>query len=66
MEAADNHILEAVGLNAGPILNLIRRNVLHIASHIVARIGITSLRSDACHELVILVGNVILGSKLRH
>ena len=66
MEAADNHILEAVGLNACPICDFIRWNILHIAGHIVACVGITSFRSDARHELVIFIRDVISGGKLRH
>ena len=66
MEPAYHHILEAVGLNLGPVLHFVRRNVFGIAGHIVAGVGIGSFRSDSRHQLVVFVGNEILCSQLAH
>ena len=46
METAYDHILEAVALNACPVLHLVRRNVLHIASHVGRGVGIGTVGSD--------------------
>ena len=46
METTDDHILESVALNACPVLHLVRRNVLHIASHVGRGIGIGAVGSD--------------------
>ena len=66
METANHHILETVGLNACPVLHLIRRNILRIASHVVRCIGIRTLCTDGRHEFVVFVRNEIFGSNLRH
>ena len=64
MEATDHHVTEAVGLNLGPVVHLIRGDVLHIACHIVRREGVGALRANGSHEFVVLVGDVILRSQL--
>ncbi len=66
VEATNHHVLEAVGLNLGPVFHLIRRNILRIASDIIRSEGIRSLGTDSRHQLVILVGDEILSSHLRH
>ena len=65
VESANDHVLEAVGLYACPIIDFIRGNVLYIAGNVVARVGVGTFRSDTRHELVVLVGYVILRGQLR-
>ena len=65
MEATDDHVLETVALNLRPVLHLVRGNVLGVAGDVVRRIGIAALGTNGGHQLVVLVGNEILGSHLR-
>ena len=64
METADDHILEAFALNFGPVLNLIAGNILYIARHVEAGIGVGTLGTNGRHQLVVLVGDKVLGSQL--
>ena len=57
METAENTVHEAVGLDAGPVIQLVGGNLLHVAGYILAGEGVGALRSDDGHQLVILVGN---------
>ena len=66
MEAANDHVLEAVALYACPVFDLVRGDVLHIAGHVVRGVGVGALGTYRRHELVILVGYVILCRDLRH
>ena len=66
VESTDHHILEAVGLNLSPIGDFVRGNVLHIARHVVRGVSVRTLCTDGRHELVVLVGDEILGSQLAH
>ena len=66
METADHHVLESVALYLCPVLNLVVRDVLHIAGHVVGSIGVGALASDARHQLVVLVRDVVLGCQLRN
>ena len=66
METADHHVLESVALYLSPILYLVVRDVLYIAGHIVGSIGVGALASDARHQLVVLVRDVVLGCQLRN
>ena len=66
METTDGHVLEAVSLYLQPRLHLVRRDVLDIAGPVVPGIGIGSLGTNHGHHLVVLVGNKVLGSQLRH
>ena len=66
METTNHHILETVALNLRPILNLIRGYILGIAGHIIRGISIRTLCTDGSHQLVILIGDEVLGSHLRH
>ena len=66
METTDNHILETVGLNLSPVVNLIRRDVLYITGDIVRGEGIGALSTDGSHQLVVLIGNEVAGSHLRY
>ena len=66
METADHHVLESVALYLCPVLNLVVRDVLHIAGHVVGSIGVGALASDARHQLVVLVRDVVFGSQLRN
>ena len=65
METADYHVLESVALHLRPVLYLIVRDVLHIAGYIVGSIGIGALASDARHQFVVLVRDIVFGSQLR-
>ena len=65
VESADDHVLEAVALNLGPVLNLVAGNVLGIAGHVVAGERIGTLGSDGGHQLVVFVRDEILGCHLR-
>ena len=64
METTDDHILETVGLNLGPVLHLIRGNVFCIARHVIRRIGIGAFRTNGCHQFVVLIRDEILSSHL--
>ena len=64
METADDHILETVSLNLRPVLYLVAGDVFRVARHIVRGIGIRSLCTDSSHQLVVFIGNEILGSNL--
>ena len=66
METEDDHVLEAVGLYLRPVLDFVRRDILDIARHVVRRKGIGTLCTNGSHQLVVLVGDKILGSNLRH
>ena len=62
MEAADDHVLEAVGLDLGPVLDLVGGDVLCVAGHVVGCVCVGADGSDDGHGLVILVGDGDLGS----
>ena len=66
MESTDNHILETVTLDLRPVLNLIAGDILRIACHIVRGIGIRALGTNGSHQLVVLIGDEVLGSELTH
>ena len=66
VEAAENDVLEAVGLDLGPVLQLVGRNVLGIAGHVVAGVGIGAATADGRHRLVVLVGDEDLGGFIRN
>ena len=65
MEAADYHVLEAVGLNLSPVLHLVGGYVLGVASNVVAGVCVRAFRTDGCHQFVVLVGDEILCRQLR-
>ena len=56
VEAADYGVLEAVGLYAGPVLDLVGGDVLDVAGDVVACVGVGAVGADGRHELVVLVG----------
>ena len=66
MEAAYHHILETVGLYPGPVADLVGRDILRIAGHVVGGVGVRPLGADGSHQLVVLVGDEILCRHLRH
>ena len=66
VEAADDHILEAVGLHLGPVLHLVRWDVLDVAGHIVRSESVRALATDGRHQFVVLVGDEVLGCQLRN
>ena len=66
VETTYHHVLESVGLDLCPVLNLVRRDILRIAGHVVRRVGVRPFCTDGCHQLVVLIGNEILGCHLRH
>ncbi len=57
MEPAYHRLLEAVGLHYCPPFQLVGRDVLHIAGHILRSVGVGAVGTDCRHHLVILVGN---------
>ena len=57
VEASDDGMLKAVGLNAGPVVDLIRRDVLDINRHVLRRVGVGAIGADGGHQLVVLVRN---------
>ena len=66
VEATDDHVLEAVGLNLGPVLDFVRGDVLGVAGHVFRSVGVGAFRTDGRHELVVLVGDEILRGQLAH
>ena len=65
MEPTNHHILEAVSLNLGPVIDLIGRDILRIAGDIIRGVGISALGTNGCHQFIVFVGNKILSSNLR-
>ena len=57
VETADDHVLEAVGLDLGPVLDLVGRDVFLVAGYIAGREGIGPFGSDQGHHLVIFIGD---------
>ena len=55
VESANHHIAETVGLDPGPVVNLIGRDVFCVAGHIGRSESIGSLSAYHRHQLVILV-----------
>ena len=66
VETANHHILETVGLNLGPVINLVRWDILGIAIHFIRCIGIGTLSTNSSHQFVVLIRNKVLGSHLRN
>ena len=64
VESSDDHVLEAVGLDACPVLHLVGGDVLYVAGDVEAGEGVGAVRTDEGHQLVVLVGDVVLGSEL--
>ena len=64
VESANHHVLKAFALNLCPVLNLVAGNVFHITSYIETGIGIGTLSTNSRHQLVVLIGNEVLGSQL--
>ena len=61
VEAAEDAVHEAVGLDLRPVFDLVGRNLLHVAGHVVGRVGIGPFGADDGHQLVIFVRNGNLG-----
>ena len=59
VETADHAVLEAVGLNLGPVFHLIAGDVFRVAGHVVAGVGVGAVSSDGGHQLVVFVGDGI-------
>ena len=57
VESSDDHVLEAVALHGSPALHLVGGDVLNVARLVLTRECIASGGADACHELVVLVGD---------
>ena len=66
VETTYHHVLESVGLDLCPVLNLVRRDILRIAGHVVRRVGVRPFCTDGSHQLVVLIGDEVLGCHLRH
>ena len=57
VEAADHGVLETVGLDLGPVVDLVRRDVLDVYGHVLRREGIGAVGADGRHQFVVLVGD---------
>ena len=66
MEPTDDHMLETVTLDLRPVLDLVGGDILGIAGHIIRGKGVRALSPDGSHQLVVLIGDEILGSHLTH
>ena len=66
VESAYHHVVEAVGLYSRPVVHFVRRDVVHIAGHIVACVGVGAGCSDGGHEFVVLVWYEVACGNLRH
>ena len=64
VEAAEDAVLEAVGLDLRPVLELVGGDFLHVAGHVVGGVGVGTAGADDGHELVILVRDRDLGRLL--
>ena len=62
MKAADDAVLEAIGLDLGPVLDLVRGDVLGVAGDVEVRVRVRARGADSGHQLVVLVGDGILRS----
>ena len=61
METANNSVTETVGLDAGPVVDLVGGDVLDVHGFVVAGKCIGAVGSDHGHELVVLIGDGDLG-----
>ena len=59
MESAQHHILEAVRLNFGPVLQLVAGYILHINRLVVTGEGIAAVATDVSHQFIVLVGDEV-------
>ncbi len=66
VETADHVVGEAVGLDLGPILHLIRGDVLRVDRLVVGGPGVAAVRTDGGHQLVVFVGDRQLRRLLRY
>ena len=66
MEEAEDRVGETLALDFQPTLDLVARDVLLIDGHVVGSEGVGALRPDHRHHLVVLVGDGVLGSLVRH
>ena len=57
VESADDGVLESVSLNAGPVVKLVRGDILDIACHVLTGVSVGACRTDGVHELVVFVGD---------
>ena len=60
VEETEHGVLETLRLDFSPVLDLVRRDVLGVACHVVRCKSIRSVGTDHGHHLVILVGDGIL------
>ena len=66
VEATNYSICKSLRLNLRPVLNLIRRDILHVVCFVKRRPGVCAVSSDCLHQLVVLVRYSILRSLLRY
>ena len=62
VESADHDVLEAVGLDPGPVLDLVRRNVFDIDRPVHRGVGVGFQSTDRRHQFVVLVGDGVFRS----
>ena len=66
METAYNHVLETVGLYLCPVVHFVSGDVFGVTRNIIAGVCVGFFGSDRRHQLVVLVGDEVFGSQLRH
>ena len=65
VEATDDAVAETVGLYLGPFFYLVRGDVLGVARHVEAGVGVGAIGADGGHQFVVLVGDGQLGGFIR-
>ena len=66
VETAYNHVLETVGLYFCPVVHFVSGDVFRVTRNVVAGVCVGFFGSDRRHQLVVLVGDEVFGSQLRH
>ena len=65
METADDAVLEAFCLYLRPVLDLVAGDVLGVAGHVEAGVGVCPAGADGGHQLVVFIGDGIFGRFVR-
>ena len=65
MEAADDAVLESLGLNLGPVFHFVAGDILGVAGYVEAGVGVGAVGADGCHQLVVFIGNGIFRGFVR-
>ena len=65
VEQARHHLAHPLGLDGGPLLELVAGNVFLVYRFLVRGVGVGALRADGAHHLVVLVGHGIFSGHAR-